>query len=102
MDENISNISNFLINLETILKAFGNIQHSIFVGDINNNLNEHSDISNNYLYITDIEGYLKVITKPTKIQHNTYNSSCIDHVSIKTAINPLPATEKPTKNFMHT
>lgn len=70
-----NNLYNYLKTIE------GDIDYSILVGDININILDQKDYTQQYLNILHTEGYISQINKYTRI--NSEHKSCIDHIFVK-------------------
>lgn len=72
----------FNTNLHSYLKTLKNdFSYSILIGDININILNQKDYTQEYLNILSEEGYISQINKFTRVEKN--KKSCIDHIFVK-------------------
>jgi len=76
-----TNINDFLINLTNELESIKKLDLNIFVGDININLAEKSNVTLEYLNTLNSFGYLQYVNKPTRVANDS--QTCIDHIFVR-------------------
>lgn len=73
----------FNSNLHKYLQSIkNNVHYSVLIGDININILDHKNFTQDYLNILHEEGYISYINDYTRVHEN--RKSCIDHIFVKT------------------
>jgi hypothetical protein len=75
------NIADFINSFDSFLQNTVNDSTFLIVGDMNLNLLENCNITNEYLSAVHLNGFRSFINKPTRVQGNS--NSCIDHIFLK-------------------
>jgi hypothetical protein len=75
------NIEVFLEELNECLKSVGTSDNVALVGDLNINIINNSNVTNEYMNIMSINGFKSYINKTTR--ENMASESCIDHIFLK-------------------
>lgn len=83
---NTYNITPFIHSLHEILSSIEHCQNTFIIGDLNINIiNKMHPQANEYLNTLTLLGYFPAVTAPTR-ESIANNSSCIDHVFIKSEL----------------
>ena len=76
-----TNVGLFLRDINQYFLETRHTQIEIFVGDININLNENSDVTAEYVALLGQHGFVSCINDATRCEGNS--NSCIDHIFLK-------------------
>lgn len=80
------NINNFIEDFGNYIRQHCMKQNEIIIENLNVNILEETNINTIYLNILYEKGFISCINEYTRSQQNS--RSCIDHIFIKTKINP--------------